>query len=342
MTAPKRNRTGKQPAPAVAKPWYKRTITWAATAVVAPTLATHLTTAITSGTHKAIGSAGKSTASAKASSPSAPLLTAKATPDLSDSDLTWAALDPIGASAKEVSQGVQRARDSAQDGQIDGYSEFMTSLGAVKGTRMAIDLKMSTKTSQQVRLDRIRVAKKCSDPASGTLLYNPPAGPPERPGVIGFDLDQDVPIAQEVRNQGGEFPVFTGKDFFADHIQYFKQNDGYVYRVLIHAEQHYCEFRLLLDVSGDDTSQVITVDDHGKPFRVTGLYTTKGATGDPRMAFSAYRKVFATGSAARTAPTCSTRRIQRPSTRDVILPSGVGRAYARTSVARPENGVIYD
>jgi hypothetical protein len=300
MTAPKRRRTGKQPAPAVAKPWYKRTITWAATAVVAPTLATLLTTAITSGTHKAIGSAGKSTPSAKATSP--PLLTAKATPDTADSDNTWAALDPIRVSAKEVSQGVRKAGDSAQDGQIDGYSAFMTSLGAVKATRMAIDLKMLTKTSQQVRLDRIRVAKKCTDPASGTLLYNPPAGPPERPGVIGFDLDQDVPIAQELRNQGGEFPVFTGKDFFADHVQYFKQGDGYVYRVLVHANRHYCEFRLLLDVSGDDTSQVITVDDHGKPFRMTGLHTTKGATDDPRMVFSAYRKLFATGSGGSRGP----------------------------------------
>lgn len=300
MTAPKRRRTGKKPAPAVAKPWYKRTITWATTAVVAPTLATLLTTAINSGT-KAIGSANRSTPSAKASprSPGPPLLTAKGTPDTADSDSTWAAPDPITASGKQLSDGTNEAYDSQE---IDGYSKYMTSLGAVKGSRMAIDLKMLTKTSQQVRLDRIRVAKKCGDPVTGTLLYNPPAGSPERPGVIGFDLDQDVPIAQEVRNADGGDPVFTGKDFFADHIQYFKKDDGYVYRVLIHATRHYCEFRLLLDVSGDDMSQVITVDDNGKPFRVTGLYATKDEFGDPAMRFSAYTKLFVTANGGSRGP----------------------------------------
>ncbi|MDN3359025.1 hypothetical protein [Actinomadura sp. DC4] len=277
---------------------------WVTTVIMAPALVAAITATITGQTQKLIDrlpKPGSSTSSGVSPSRTAepPLLIVKATADTSeDAGGTWAAAGKIRLTKAAIAQW---QKEMATEGGTDGYSRFILGLGAVTAHGMVIDLKMSTLTSQQVRLERVRMAKTCTDPLSGTLFFNPPAGGPGRPGEIGFDLDQQVPIAQEVRLEN-DFPEFTGRDFFRTHIQYFTKNDGYVYHVIVHTRKHYCTFRLLLDVTGDYRSETITVDDHGEPFRVTGVYMTTDTHGFPIEKFRAYKKVYATAASGSHGP----------------------------------------
>jgi hypothetical protein len=208
-----------------------------------------------------------------------------------DQDI-WIAERPVTLSLAQSLKINNDKQKGARQGSLDGYLGDMTALGAVKSTSVALDLNLSTQAAGQVRIDRIRVESQCRAPLAGTIFYSPPAGPAEAIGKIGFDLDDPAPTARQmIDNDGGQ--VF-GEDFFTNKVQYLKRDDGFAYRVVVRSQKRYCEFRLKIDASVRGSSQTITVDDKGRPFRVSGLICAQ--TGDvlcPK--FSAYGKAYAGG-----------------------------------------------
>lgn len=167
----------------------------------------------------------------------------------------------------------------------------MLDSGAFQTDSMQIDLNLTTDWSKQVRLTRIRMVSACGPPATGTLFYSPGGGAPQMIAKVGFDLDKPAPVAREVDDETSRF----GGDFFADHVQYVSRNDGYAYRVLVRAQKHFCTFHLEVDTTDGDRSQTIKVDDHGRPFRISGVLTEPGEYGvqDPR--WTAYQRLYVGG-----------------------------------------------
>ena len=282
-------------APHIRKPWYKRTATrlGAGAGVVGIGVATSLATGVAQKVLGVDASPSPSPAASASVAPqrNVPLVSAAATvvEDL-DQDI-WIADRPVTLSPAQSLKINDDKVQGAQQGRPDDYLSDMTALGAVKSTGVALDLNLSTQAAGQVRINRIRVESQCRAPLAGTIFYSPPAGPAEAIGKIGFNLDDPAPTAREmIDRDGGQ--VF-GEDFFTNKVQYLKRDDGFAYHVVVQAQKHYCEFRLKIDASLGGASQTVTVDDHGRPFRVSGLICAP--TGDVCPKFSAYGRAYAGG-----------------------------------------------
>ena len=279
-------------------PWYKRTVTRvsAGSGVVAIGVATSLATGVA---QRAVGmDPPSSPAPAPTRSESAaplrgvPLVsaTAKVVED-PDQDI-WIAERPVTLSAAQSRKIDDGKLAGSRQGDLAGYLRDMTALGAVKSTSVGLDLNLSTQAAGQVRIDRIRIDSQCRAPLAGTVFYSPPAGPAEAIGKIGFNLDDPAPTARQmIDKDGGQ--VF-GADFFTNKVQYLMKDDGFAYHVVARTLKHYCEFRLKIDATANGASQTITVDDNGRPFRVSGLICAPtGMVPCPK--FSAYAKAYAGG-----------------------------------------------
>lgn len=181
----------------------------------------------------------------------------------------------------------QKAGGNAQA----AYGRDMLDSGAFPTDSLQIDLNLTTDWPKQVRLTRIRMVGACGQPATGTLFYHPGGGAPEVIAKVGFDLDEPAPVAREVSGNGQKF----GGDFFADHVQYVSRNDGYAYRVLVRAKKHFCTFHLEVDTTDGDRSQTIKVDDHGQPFRISGVLKRPDEYGVPYPRFTAYQRLYVGG-----------------------------------------------
>ncbi|WP_285635591.1 hypothetical protein [Actinoallomurus iriomotensis] len=277
---------------AVRKPWYKRATTrlLAAAGAIALSVATSVITGVAQKLVDGDSQASSATSPAR-SAAKIPLVTAAARvlEDL-DQDI-WVAGSPVELTPARIAR-IQQARNrGGTQGDLHDYLSSMAQVGAVKSDGIAIDLNLATRAASQVRVDRIRLASQCRDPLAGTVFYSPPAGPAMPIGKIGFDLDSPAPVARKLVD--GDSGQQLGADYFADNVQYLKKDDGFAYRVVARTSKHYCEFRILVDASADGVSQTTTVDDQGRPFRVSALVCGDGPVPCPR--FSAYRRVYSGG-----------------------------------------------
>jgi hypothetical protein len=80
---------------------------------------------------------------------------------------------------------------------------------------------------------------------------------------------------------------------FSNYVQYIKKNDGYAYHIVAQTDRHYCEFRLLVDATAGDRAETVTVDDGGRPFRVSGEPPNNS---DPRL--TDFEGLYVAGEAA--------------------------------------------
>ncbi|MEU7615175.1 hypothetical protein AB0B27_03550 [Micromonospora rifamycinica] len=116
-----------------------------------------------------------------------------------------------------------------------------------------------------VRQIRARVLKR-SAPMSGTLLYRGSEGDGE-PLKIGFDLDEPESIARVINPQGDTL----GPAYVDSRTLTLTPGEPLTIDVQAYTDRSYCEWvvELELDLHGEKRVQV--VDDHGRPFRSTGL-----------------------------------------------------------------------
>lgn len=287
---------------ATKKPWYKRTAAKATAGLGA--VAIGVATTILSGLAQKVLSLDSGSSSSTPSARPTNLTTARKSSLVSasatvvenpDQDI-WVAEKPISLSREQSAKIYEIEQNGAHQGDLSDYLRSMQSLGAVKSTAIVIDLNLSTQLTDQVRVNRIRIDSQCRAPLTGTAFYSPPAGPATAIGKIGFDLDSPAPTAREMVG-GGDSQSFGG-DFFANKLQYLTKNDGNAYHIVIRTNKHYCEFRLKIDASANGAAQTVTIDDHGRPFQVSGLICDPAAQLVQCPKFSAYERVYAGGVAA--------------------------------------------
>lgn len=269
-----KNRSRRKQNSAAKAPWHKKTATRigaVSITIFAGVSVSVLSSVINGPTQRALGTGPNAApanvapaASASASlAAAAPLIRAHATK--LGGIHSFVAARPITLSDEQRRAGPEA---SGQD-DINAAARALNRLGAVETSALGIDLDLTTKSDEQVRIKNIRVVRQCGSPLMGTLFLNPPAGPPEPIGKIGFDLDAAVPIAQRITGDGdvGRW----GASQFDNYVQYIKKGDGYAYHIVVRSYRRYCEFRLLVDAAAGDRTQTVTVDDGGRPFKVSGL-----------------------------------------------------------------------
>lgn len=164
--------------------------------------------------------------------------------------------------------------------------------GAVVGAAViTLDVRGNRKAA--VRIEDMRVvAQQCSSPATGTLFYSPSAG--SAPVIrMGFNLDQEHPIAQLLT--GGN--TFGGPYFVLQNTITLGYGEQQQIQLLAATKKQYCEFRI--DMSVLDGSSIIPqmIDNGGQPFRVTAAITAPdpGDLSTTTIKYAAYQRLYVGG-----------------------------------------------
>ncbi len=161
--------------------------------------------------------------------------------------------------------------------------------GAVDPIDANIKIVVHGNRDRPVRIVDMKVAPRCSAPLLGTLFESPTAGS-EESVRLGFDLDDENPRARTIVNKSQ-----WGGGYFQRKTISLKRDEEVTFQVLARTLKHYCEFSLTLEILDSGTLIRQTIDDHGKPFKVSALRTRSDAYGFPVTDHAAYREVYVGG-----------------------------------------------
>jgi len=146
------------------------------------------------------------------------------------------------------------------------YVDWLVSRGAVKvGNLTARIVLEGTQSDVSVRILDVQPEVKCGDPLDGSVFTYPPAGNDDATRIE-FDLDRpDAPGLYRPPDGGAvEGP------FFPDRTITLEKAEQVILLVNASTEQHYCEYRMRLDIlAGEDRSSIVVPAEDDEPFRVT-------------------------------------------------------------------------
>ncbi|QNP72099.1 hypothetical protein IAG44_23570 [Streptomyces roseirectus] len=113
---------------------------------------------------------------------------------------------------------------------------------------------------------RVRIVAR-RPPAHGTHIVNP-CGSEVSPRVFDLDLDRPAPRLVPAEVTGGP-PEEKGSRPISDWPYAVKRGDSEYLVIQPRSRRYDTEFRILLDWTTGARKGVLTLDDHGRPFRVT-------------------------------------------------------------------------
>src|SRR5438046_9011394 len=99
---------------------------------------------------------------------------------------------------------------------------------------------------------------------SGAVIVPAGGGPGPRVG-IGFGLDAKSPVPRSIVDVG----TFGDGNYFQTNTVSLRHGEQQTFEVIAKTKLHYCEFQLLLTVLDDGQTLTQTVDNGGRPVRVT-------------------------------------------------------------------------
>jgi len=151
-------------------------------------------------------------------------------------------------------------------------------------------LQVSDGTSN-FRIVDIQPATSCTQPLHGTLFYSPSAaGDPVTQLNLNLDKPQ-IPASYEVYNQvNGVWTPKNISNYFGHYTVSLKYGEQFTFDIDAATELHYCQFTLKMTVVDGSGSVVESIDNNGKPFRVTAIYGREAAP-----TFSRYNVVYLGG-----------------------------------------------
>ncbi|WP_373430398.1 helix-turn-helix domain-containing protein [Streptomyces achromogenes] len=145
---------------------------------------------------------------------------------------------------------------------------WATAQGAVHGRETNVEISVQGRSSTAVVLTalRVRVAGRAT-PASGTVYaMDQGCGGSLTKRYFAVDLDKDRPVAHSVAGNDAGAPIP------AVSLPYRVSNkDPEVLLVTARTERCDCNWYLELDWSSQGRSGTVRVDDHGRPFRTSGI-----------------------------------------------------------------------
>ncbi|MFI6226240.1 hypothetical protein ACIBCR_02835 [Micromonospora echinospora] len=116
-----------------------------------------------------------------------------------------------------------------------------------------------------VRQIRAKVLRR-SPPLSGAFLFRGSQGE-GKPLEIGFNLDEPDSVARLLESDGQAL----GAAYMDRHSLNLSPNEPLTIDVQAYTDRWYCEWVIELDLDLDGERRTQVVDDHGRPFRSTGL-----------------------------------------------------------------------
>jgi hypothetical protein len=122
-----------------------------------------------------------------------------------------------------------------------------------------------------VRIVNIEVdIKKKTGPLNGTLfLIGPQGADPVTPLALELDKSEPVVVKLIPSTDGFSSPTPGGAFFESDTVSLTK-NEDYVFTIQATSMKHYVEFALVFHCIAEGKKTSLTVDNDGKPFRITG------------------------------------------------------------------------
>ncbi|MGV9976373.1 hypothetical protein ACWDUH_01685 [Micromonospora wenchangensis] len=189
--------------------------------------------------------------------------------DRSDEAVVWALATPLTGDQRQR----LLSRSLPAEGEVaDTFPDVV--YGVVRFTderltRVLTRLRVSTVGQWTgpvfVRQIRARVLKR-SAPLSGTLLFRGSQGDGE-PLSIGFDLDEPESVARVIDPRDETL----GAAYVDRRALTLAPGEPVTIDVQAYTDRSYCEWVIELELDLGGESRVQVVDDHGRPFRSTGL-----------------------------------------------------------------------
>ncbi|WP_158706357.1 MULTISPECIES: hypothetical protein [Streptomyces] len=200
-----------------------------------------------------------------------------------EEDGFWAATGADFQPSSAQSRFLARPMSSASK----EFTDLLRSAGAVNVEKQTIRLTLTGRRGQQVNvLDIHPVIVRRTRPLDGTLFSV--GGQEGSPTFkVMYDLDRPNPVARKAVIRSGTSEWKPGPPFFADTTITLHRDEQNVVVVRATAERFYVAFRLDVTYMLGDRRKHMVIDDHGRPFQVTGV--SCGADGRER-----YRRVFGT------------------------------------------------
>jgi hypothetical protein len=180
----------------------------------------------------------------------------------------------------------QLAELDSTDSSNSASQKWFAGHGAIAVRDLDINLIVTGRRNSVVQVSSIQPVVHCQAALTGTFFSFPAQGGNTNTQLL-FDLANPLTPAGYTVDNGGQI---------TDQPDYFKYNNvtlekGERFTFLIHAHMYaprYCQFTL--DMAVDDGGQIVhqKIDDHGRPFAVTGACTAPIAT-----PASCYQDVYA-------------------------------------------------
>ncbi|GGO41630.1 hypothetical protein GCM10012286_21710 [Streptomyces lasiicapitis] len=172
------------------------------------------------------------------------------------------------------------------------YDDFLGSTGAVNVGEQTLRLTLTGRRDQQVNVLDVRpVIVRRASPLAGTLFAVGSQAGSATFQVI-YDLDRPNPVARKAvrdtdfsESNPDAGAVRPGPPFFADTTITLRRDEQNVLVLRARTERFHVAFRLKVTYMLGDRRKYMIVDDHGRPFQVSGV--SRSPDGEER-----YGRVF--------------------------------------------------
>jgi len=205
--------------------------------------------------------------------------------------LTWALHGGLGQLSVNDEVLLTGAADSVSE-----FNEWMRDRGGVDVDASFMKLIVTGQRRSGVAITDMRAKiENCGSPLNGALLYGPPEGERENT-QIGFDLDENVPVARQVdpdKSFGDR--GYLGREYFKVHTDPLDLGEDQVFSIVAMTRSRYCAWYIDMGVFVDGHIQHITIgykpdgSQGQKPFEITARADLRNGK---KGSFSVYRELY--------------------------------------------------
>lgn len=174
---------------------------------------------------------------------------------------TWLFQRPIKLTESDLKQ----ANRLMMKVDLTAYDSWWRERGGVDPdmTNVKVVLRGNSRTGLRILSMTPRVT--CGKPLTGALALSPPEADASS-AAIGFDLDSPDPIARNVKLNDR-----LGSPYFSSKTITLKYGETFTVQLRAQTYKKYCEFRIVANVLVGQKQIAVTIDNHGRPFKVSGM-----------------------------------------------------------------------
>jgi hypothetical protein len=176
---------------------------------------------------------------------------------------------------------------------IDEFRDWARSHGGVDPSITVLKLVVEGQTKHSVRVIGMRVGiDRRQAPVTGTLLH---AGTEQGDDItqVGFDLDENDPVARTVREEGPSVDNYFGAPYFsARQTKTLAQGEQEVFQITARTLKSYVEWHIELKLLLDGQEQTMKVRPADRNIGTTALRRVGSGTPQERTNYAAYKVLY--------------------------------------------------